>query len=66
MHEDNDTARKRAEDAVRAREEVMAIVSHDLRTPLAAVLTAARTLLRRDGASWEASRCETGISVNSV
>lgn len=56
MHEDNETARKRAEDAVRAREDVLAVVSHDLRNPLGALSAAAETLIRRDGASWEASR----------
>jgi signal transduction histidine kinase len=56
MHEANETARKRAEDAVRAREDVLAVVSHDLRNPLGALLAAAATLIRRDGASWETSR----------
>jgi signal transduction histidine kinase len=43
-------ARERAEAASRTREDLMAVVSHDLRNPLSAIATAA-TLLRRNSDS---------------
>ncbi|HKU44849.1 MAG TPA: response regulator, partial [Polyangiales bacterium] len=43
---DNDQLRKASQRAVRAREELLAIVSHDLRTPLSAIATTASNLLR--------------------
>jgi signal transduction histidine kinase/DNA-binding response OmpR family regulator len=43
---DNDQLLKASQRAVRAREELLAIVSHDLRTPLSAIATTASNLLR--------------------
>ncbi len=43
---DNDQLLKASQRAVRAREELLAIVSHDLRTPLSAISTTASNLLR--------------------
>lgn len=39
---------REAQDAARAREDLVGIVSHDLRTPLGAILLAGSNLLRRD------------------
>lgn len=43
---DNDQLLKASQRAIRAREELLAIVSHDLRTPLSAIATTASNLLR--------------------
>jgi signal transduction histidine kinase len=43
---DNDELLKASQRAVRAREELLAIVSHDLRTPLSAIATVASNLLK--------------------
>jgi signal transduction histidine kinase len=52
-------ARIAAEDASRAREEILSIVSHDLRNPLSAILMAAGSLLRIDGVDARAQRART-------
>jgi len=55
---DNDQLLKASQRAVRAREELLAIVSHDLRTPLSAIATTASNLLRAtsdDGVQREAA-----------
>jgi signal transduction histidine kinase len=46
---DNARLYQEAQEAIRARENVVAIVSHDLRTPLNAISLAATTLLKRRG-----------------
>src|SRR4030095_9205052 len=52
------TERKRAEqeiqDGVRRREQFLAMLSHELRNPLAAILSATRVL---DSASWSDDGC---------
>jgi signal transduction histidine kinase len=45
-----------AQRALRAREEILAIVTHDLRTPLAAVMTAASLLATADAEAPQADR----------
>ena len=45
-----------AQRALRAREEILAIVTHDLRTPLAAVMTAASLLATADAMDPDADR----------
>jgi signal transduction histidine kinase len=56
MYEETESARKRAEAAVLARQDLMAVVSHDLRNPLGALLAAATSLTSRDARSSEGSR----------
>ncbi len=46
---DNARLYRDAQDAVRARDDVLAIVSHDLRTPLGAIDLAAAKLMQRCG-----------------
>jgi signal transduction histidine kinase/CHASE3 domain sensor protein len=46
--EERDRQRRAAEGAVRARDEVLAIVSHDLRNPLNAIVVGAQALLSMD------------------
>ena len=41
-------ARREAEDAVRARDEILRIVTHDLRNPLGVVMVAATQMIRHD------------------
>ncbi|MFY0577897.1 ATP-binding protein [Cystobacter fuscus] len=45
---DNARLYQEAQDAIRVREDVVAIVSHDLRTPLNAISLSATTLLKRE------------------
>lgn len=45
LGEERDRQRRAAENAVRARDEVLAIVSHDLRNPLNAIVVGAQALL---------------------
>lgn len=45
---DNARLYRRSRDAVRARDDVLAVVSHDLRTPLGVVYTSARMMLETD------------------
>lgn len=47
---------EQAQRAVRMREEVLAIVSHDLRSPLSAIWTSAEQLLRTDGRPEQVGR----------
>ena len=54
LYEVTERARAEAEQAVRAREDILAIVSHDLRNPLAAVMMKAR-MIARMSASDEAT-----------
>jgi signal transduction histidine kinase len=46
LYERAEEARKRAEEAVHARDHILAIVSHDLRNPLSAIMMAATRLVR--------------------
>lgn len=48
LTEERDRQRQAAENAVRARDEVLAIVSHDLRNPLNAIVVGAQALLSMD------------------
>lgn len=48
LTEERDRQRRAAEGAVRARDEVLAIVSHDLRNPLNAIAVGAQALLSMD------------------
>lgn len=48
LTEERDRQRRAAENAVRARDEVLAIVSHDLRNPLNAIAVGAQALLSMD------------------
>jgi signal transduction histidine kinase len=48
LGEERDRQRRAAEGAVRARDEVLAIVSHDLRNPLNAIVVGAQALLTLD------------------
>jgi signal transduction histidine kinase/CHASE3 domain sensor protein len=48
LGEERDRQRQAAENAVRARDEVLAIVSHDLRNPLNAIVVGAQALLSMD------------------
>jgi signal transduction histidine kinase len=48
LSEERDRQRRAAENAVRARDEVLAIVSHDLRNPLNAIVVGAQALLSMD------------------
>ena len=48
LSEERDRQRRAAETAVRARDEVLAIVSHDLRNPLNAIVVGAQALLSMD------------------
>ena len=59
---DNDQLRKASQRAVRAREELLAIVSHDLRTPLSAIATTASNLLRGAPAEMLARDAATILS----
>jgi two-component system sensor histidine kinase KdpD len=52
------TARAQAESALRARDEALAIVSHDLRTPLTAIKTSVSTLRNPGNGLAEATRLE--------
>jgi signal transduction histidine kinase len=49
LYEAEMTARSRAEAAMRAREEVLAIVSHDLRNPMSTILASSGMVARRYG-----------------
>ena len=57
-HQRADLAREQAEAALRARDEALAIVSHDLRTPLTAIKTSVSTLRNPDAVVPEATRGE--------
>jgi K+-sensing histidine kinase KdpD len=48
IYDENDRARRRAEDAARVRDEMLAVVSHDLKNPLAVILSDVASLLRED------------------
>ena len=48
LGEERDRQRQAAEGAVRARDEVLAIVSHDLRNPLSAIAVGAQALISSD------------------
>lgn len=51
MHEIERAARVEAEEATRAREEILSVVSHDLRNPLGTIMMGASTLLSAFDAS---------------
>ncbi|HEX8702706.1 MAG TPA: PAS domain S-box protein [Myxococcaceae bacterium] len=50
-----------ARDAVRVREDVVAIVSHDLRNPLNAISLSAATLIKREGLDARTAKAATRI-----
>ena len=52
-------ARMDAEDASRAREDILSVVSHDLRNPLSAILMASGSLARVEGDDPKAARIKT-------
>jgi PAS domain S-box-containing protein len=58
-----DTARlyQEARDAVRVREDVVAIVSHDLRNPLNAISLSASSLIKREGLDARTAKAATRI-----
>jgi signal transduction histidine kinase/two-component SAPR family response regulator len=60
---DNDQLLKASQRAIRAREELLAIVSHDLRTPLSAIATTASNLLRNT--TDEAVQRETAVILSN-
>ncbi|MBA3463552.1 MAG: GAF domain-containing protein [Deltaproteobacteria bacterium] len=51
LHEVERAARHEAEEATRAREEILSVVSHDLRNPLGTIMMGASTLLQAFDAS---------------
>ncbi|PTL78593.1 PAS domain S-box protein [Vitiosangium sp. GDMCC 1.1324] len=53
---DNARLYQEAQDAIRDREDVVAIVSHDLRNPLNAISLSATTLLKHDGVDERTTR----------
>jgi phosphoserine phosphatase RsbU/P len=55
LFEAEQAARREAEEVGRLQEQLMAVVGHDLRTPLSAISLAAATLARRGGLAPEAA-----------
>jgi PAS domain S-box-containing protein len=62
---DNARLYREAQEAARLREEVVAIVSHDLRTPLGAISLSATALLQREGLGPEVARGIRRISAST-
>ena len=56
LHEVERAARLEAEEATRAREEILSVVSHDLRNPLGTIMMGATTLLAVDAADPKLAR----------
>ncbi len=53
---DAEAARGQAEDASRMKDEVLALLGHELRNPLAPILTALQLMKMRDGEGWVRER----------
>jgi signal transduction histidine kinase len=52
LYEREGTAARRAQDALAARDELLAIIAHDLRSPLSAILMKAALIRRKADSGW--------------